>query len=68
MDPMQYRLLALKHALKLEILGMKRSRGPSAYTIIKREFGFRGNKRKVLDQFKVHINKEMVELTNDVAN
>jgi hypothetical protein len=32
-------------------LGMK-SRGPSAYAIIKREYGLRGNKQSVFDQFK----------------
>ena len=41
-----YRLRALRSALKLEILGMKR-RGSSVYSIIKREFDFKGSKRKV---------------------
>ena len=44
-----YRLLALRYALKLEIVGMKR-RGPSAYILLKREFGFRGDKAAVLAQ------------------
>jgi hypothetical protein len=46
-----YRMLALKGALKLEMLGMKR-RGPSAYSIIKSELGLRGNKASVLKQFE----------------
>ena len=45
-----YRLCTLKSALKLEILGMKR-RGQSVYSIIKEEFGLKGNRNKVLDQF-----------------
>ena len=46
-----FRLRALRGALKLETLGMKR-RGSSAYSIVKEEFGFKGNKRKVLEQLE----------------
>ena len=46
-----FRLVALKGALKLETLGMKR-RGRSAYSIVKEEFGFKGNKKKVLSQLE----------------
>ena len=49
-----YRLKVLHGALKLEILGMKR-RGPSAYSIIKKEFGFKGSKVKVLEQLQSKI-------------
>ena len=42
-----FRLLSLRSALKLEIVGMKR-RGRSAYSIIKEEFGLTGNKKSVL--------------------
>lgn len=49
-----YRLLALKHALRLEIKGLKR-RGTSTYQIVKREFGFRGNRQSVLDQLTKYI-------------
>ncbi len=51
-DPQVYRLLALKGALKLECLGMKRSRGPSALTIVKKEFGLKGDARSVLAQYE----------------
>lgn len=44
------RLITLRGALKLELLGMKR-RGRSAYAIIKDEFGLKGNKQRVYDQF-----------------
>ncbi|MAR67042.1 MAG: hypothetical protein CL833_07330 [Crocinitomicaceae bacterium] len=47
----QFRLRALRSALKMEIFGMKR-RGQSAYSIIKQEFGLKGNKRSVLEQFE----------------
>lgn len=45
-----YRLLALKHALKLETLGMKR-RGGSVLSVIKKEFGLKGTKAQVLVSF-----------------
>ena len=48
----KFRLIALKHALDLEIkTGMKVSRGRTAYSIIKNEFNLKGNKQKVLNQF-----------------
>ena len=46
-----YRLLALQKGLKLELKGLKISRGISAYKIIKEEFNLKGNKQKVLDQY-----------------
>jgi len=49
-----YRLCAMRAALKLEILGIKHSRG-SVYALIKRQFGFRGNKQSVLEQLNKHI-------------
>ena len=45
---------ALRGALKLEILGMKR-KGRSAYSLIKEEFGFKGNREKVLGQIEAEI-------------
>tara|TARA_B100000131_G_scaffold22726_1_gene21875 strand:+ start:802 stop:999 length:198 start_codon:yes stop_codon:yes gene_type:complete len=49
-----FRLRALRGALKLEILGMKRG-GRSAYSIVKEEFGFKGSKIKVLQQLEEKI-------------
>ncbi|MAH47139.1 hypothetical protein CMI37_15030 [Candidatus Pacearchaeota archaeon] len=45
-----FRLITMKHALKLEIDGMTR-RGRSVYSIIKDEFKLKGSKKKVLEQF-----------------
>ena len=45
---LQYFTLA--GALKLETLGMKRSRSPSAYSILKSRYGHRGNRNSVLQQ------------------
>jgi len=46
-----FRLLALQKGLKLELKGLKVSRGISCYKIIKTEFNLKGNKQKVLDQY-----------------
>lgn len=54
----RFRLVALKGALKLETLGMKR-RGQSVYSIVKQEFGFKGNKASVLKQLEQKI-KEII--------
>lgn len=51
-----FRMKALRSALKLEILGMKR-RGRSVYSIIKEEFGFKGSKQKVLQQLENALTK-----------
>ena len=50
----RYRLATLRAALKLEMLGMKRSRGPSAYALLKKE-GFTGTRADILEQ----INKQL---------
>lgn len=47
-----FRQRALLSALKLEMIGLKRSRRPSAYSIIKKEHGLKGNKQKVCEQFE----------------
>ena len=49
-----FRLASLRSALKLEILGMKR-RGPSVYSIVKKELGFKGSKKEVLKQLENYI-------------
>ena len=46
-----YRAKVLLSALKLECLGMKR-KGPSVYSIVKREFNLKGNKQSVYNQLE----------------
>lgn len=41
----------LLSALKLEIAGLKVSRGPTAYSKIKRTYGLTGSRQRVYDQF-----------------
>ena len=47
-----FRFKTLVRGLKLELAGMKMSRGRSCYSIIKEEFNLKGSKQKVYDQFK----------------
>jgi len=47
------RLLTLRQGLKMEMIGLRlTSKAPTCYSIIKKEFGFRGNKAKVLQQLE----------------
>ena len=50
MESRLYNMIAQKHALSLEMKGLKHSRG-SVYAHIKRVYGLRGNKQSVFTQF-----------------
>lgn len=54
-----YRALVLRSGLKLEIKGLSK-RGPSCYSIIKKELGFRGSKQRVLDQYEAYLREQGV--------
>jgi hypothetical protein len=56
-----YRLLALRSALKLEVKGIKMTRH-SICKIVKDEFGFKGNKQKVFEQFDAHVNALLADI------
>jgi hypothetical protein len=45
------RMLALKGALHLECLGMRHSSGRSVLSTVKKEFGLKGNSKKVYDAY-----------------
>ena len=47
-----YRLMVLRTGLKAEINGMRLTRGRTCYAVIKEEFGLRGNKQNVLNQYE----------------
>ena len=53
-----YQMLVLRSALKLEIKGIRMSRGKTAYSAIKHLFNLKGNRQKVLDTFN-----EIIETT-----
>lgn len=46
-----FHMLAQYHALKLETKGLRFSRG-SVYAHIKRTYGLKGSKKRVLEQFR----------------
>ena len=52
-----YRMLAQKHALSLEIKGLKLSRG-SIYAMIKKEYNLKGSKVRVYEQFCTLIDRK----------
>jgi hypothetical protein len=56
-----FRFRTLLSGLELEIIGLKLSRGPSSYSILKSELGLKGNKQKVYDQAKA-IYRELYPL------
>lgn len=47
-----FRAKVLLRGLKVEMNGMRLTRGKSCYSIIKSEYGFKGSKQKVYDQFE----------------
>jgi hypothetical protein len=63
-----YRLIVLRSALRLEKLGMKR-RGRSALAIVKEEFGLKGNRDSVYEQFDRIVNDAIAadQADNEVA-
>jgi hypothetical protein len=52
------RLLTLRSMLMLEMLGMKRSRSPSAYSMLK-QMGFKGTRGQVLAELDA-VRKELI--------
>ena len=59
-----YQMLVLRSALKLEMLGMKMSKGRTAYSAIKHLFNLKGSRQKVLDIFNEIIKKQQKGETN----
>jgi hypothetical protein len=53
----RFRLATLRAALRLEIAGMKRSRAPSVYSILKRE-GYTGTRAAVLAQLDQQLEQQ----------
>jgi len=55
-----FRMKTLRSGLKLEIKGLRRS-GRSFCTIIKKEWGLKGSRESVLEQFDAIINQTELE-------
>ena len=57
-----YQMVVQKQALKLEIYGMK-TRGKSAYVLIKEMYKLKGSKQRVYEQFTALIEaKKIMEI------
>lgn len=56
-----FRFLTLRQGLKLEIKGLKMSRGVSVYAIIKRELGLKGSRISVFNQLSEMLGKPAYE-------
>lgn len=54
------RLLTLRVMLKLEMKGMKRSRAPSAYSMLK-QIGYKGTREQILEQLNAVRNEMLGE-------
>jgi|TARA_R100001460_G_scaffold33483_1_gene65540 hypothetical protein len=57
------RYLTMRSGLKLEIQGMRLSRGVNCYKMVKDTFGLKGSKQKVLEQFEELLAEAGVNLT-----
>lgn len=47
-----FRLMTMIRGLRVELRGMRLTRGVSCYAMAKKEFGLKGNKEKVLAQLE----------------
>ena len=59
------RYFALRAGLHLEMKGIRMNRGKTAYSIIKKEFGFKGNRQRVLEQFNQYLKTEWPEFNTE---
>ena len=51
------RLLTMRAGLRMELKGLRMTRGVSCYALVKQETGLKGSKQKVYDQFEVMLKK-----------
>jgi hypothetical protein len=47
-----FRLITLLSGIRAELKGFRLTRGRTCYSMVKQEFGLKGNKQKVYDQFE----------------
>lgn len=48
-----FRMSALLHGMRTELkTGMRLTRGPSCFTRVRKEYGLKGNKEKLIEQFE----------------
>ena len=61
-NALKFRILALKSGLKMESVGLivKKGSRPTCYSMVKKEFGFQGNKLKVLKQLEKWVEENLM--------
>lgn len=53
-----YRNIVLLQGIELELIGIRMTRGRTCYSMIKEQFGLKGNKQKVRDQLAKILGRE----------
>jgi hypothetical protein len=54
-----FRMNALLQGMRTELkTGMRLTRGPSCFTRVRKEYGLRGNKQKLIEQFEKLVAEE----------
>jgi len=56
-----YRLATLRSALKLESKGLRMGKGPTALSILRKEFGYKGTRDAILAQVTQDVAEAMKE-------
>ena len=58
-----FRMNALLHGMKVELRGgLRLTRGPSCFTRVRREYGLKGNKQKLIEQFEKLVAEENTKM------
>lgn len=57
-----YRLCVLRTGLKLEARGLRMSKGPSALSYLRSEYGYKGQRDAILAQVTADVAQRMAEL------
>jgi len=54
--------MVMVSGLRMEVKGYRMNRGRTCYAMAKSEFGFKGNKAKVLAQLEAHVETVKADL------
>ena len=58
-----FRMNTLLSGMRFELkTGMKLTRGPSCFTLVKKEYGLKGNKQKLIEQFEKLLAEENLKM------
>lgn len=58
-----FRMVTLLHGMQAELKGIRlTSKAPSCFTLVRREYGLKGNKEKLIEQFKRLVAEENTKM------